>query len=869
MPKVPLKWLEESVDLVPGSTPEDVATALAKVGLEEEGIEGGGVIGPLVVGRVLSVVKEAQSNGKTINYCRVDVGQHNDPAGPGHAPDDKQEYPESRGIVCGAHNFVEGDWVVVVLPGATLPGPFPISGRKTYGHWSDGMICSQRELGLGEDHAGIIVLASPSGQSEQMGYDPEALEPGEDAIKLLGLDETVIEINVTPDRGYSFSVRGVAREYSHATGQEFRDPANIQLTGKQSDSGFQVQIEDQAPIRGNVGCDRFALRILRGFNPKAPRPNGMQRRLAQSGMRSVSLAVDVTNYVMLELGHPLHAYDLAKVTAPLVVRRANPGEKIVTLDDAERTLHQEDILVTDSQGGHGARPIGLGGVMGGLDTEVSDTTTDILLEAAHWDPITIARTARRHKLGSEASRRYERGVDTALAPIAIERALSLMQEFGGGVIEDVLTDIDNTEPPKPIAMDIAYPGTIVGVDYEPDEVVNSLEMVGCTVDKDAESLIVTPPTWRPDLDTPITLVEEVARLHGYENLPSVLPTAPPGRGYTHSQRARKSVARTLAESGMTEVLTYPFISESRLDQMMIPANDLRRDFVRLANPLSAEFPVMRTAILQTLVDALKVNLSRGAQDLAIYELGRAYLRRAVGAVPATYSGDTITPDDVIALNQAIPGQVRRVAGLMTGNRIQASWNAKPEPFEWSDALAAAERVARVIGVELKVTRDIPEGHSSAPYHPGRAAVYTLADGTYAGVAGELHPKVLETLGLPPRTVAFELLLDPMIAASEGAIAAAVSVSQNPLAKEDFAFVVDVGVSAVDLVAVVRAAGSELVEDVRVFDVYEGPQIGEGKKSLAVNVLMRAPDRTLTTEEVLDLRHAIIAGAAGQCGALLR
>jgi phenylalanyl-tRNA synthetase beta chain len=855
MPKIPLKWLAESVDLVPRSTPEDVAAALASVGLEEEGIEGGGVTGPLVVGRVLSLVKEEQSNGKTINYCRVDVGSFNDPAGPGKGPDAGVEWPESRGIVCGAHNFVEGDWVVVVLPGATLPGPFPISGRKTYGHWSDGMICSARELGLGEEHGGIIVLTD-------IGFKAEDLTPGQDAIALLGLDESTIEINVTPDRGYSFSIRGVAREYSHATGQPFRDPAAIEVTGT-AGAGFDVAIEDQAPIRGNVGCDRFVARRLTGFDPAATSPTWMTRRLEQAGMRSVSLAVDVTNYVMLELGHPLHAYDLAKVTAPLVVRRASGGEKLTTLDGAERTLDLEDILVCDSYGGRGARAVGLGGVMGGLETEVSETTTDILLEAAHWDPITIARTARRHKLGSEASRRYERGVDTALAAVAVERALRLMQEFGGGQIEDVYTDIDNTVAPTPIAMDVAYPGEIVGVEYSPDEVVASLELVGCTVDRDGESLLVTPPTWRPDLDSAITLVEEVGRLHGYENLPSVLPVAPPGRGYTHSQVVRSTVARTLAEWGLTEVLTYPFMSPARLDELQIPEGDIRRDVVRLANPLSAEFPLLRTTLMATLVDAVRVNLSRGAQDVAVYEVGRIYRQSRIGDISGTYQGQTISPDDVERLDAALGDQPRRVAGIMTGNREAADWSGPAVPYTWTDALAAVERISGVVGVPLEVTPD-----QFAPFHPGRCAAYYIEGVGLIGVAGELHPRVLETLGLPARTVAFELVLDPLVALSEGRIASATSVAGHPLAKEDFAFVVGAGVAAGELVKVLRGA-HELVEDVRVFDVYAGAQVGDGRKSVAVNVVMRAADRTLSAEDVLAVRMALIAAAEAAFGAVLR
>ncbi|WP_062301485.1 phenylalanine--tRNA ligase subunit beta [Demequina subtropica] len=859
MPKIPLSWLAESVAL-DGASPEDIATSLAKVGLEEEGIHGSGVEGPLVVGRVMSLVKEEQSNGKTINYCRVDVGSFNDPEGPGHKPDNKVDYPPSKGFVCGAHNFVEGDWVVVVLPGATLPGPFPISGRKTYGHWSDGMICSSRELGLGDDHSGIIVLT-------EMGFSADDLTPGQDAIALLGLDEKTIEINVTPDRGYSFSIRGVAREYSHATGASFTDPASLSVTGAAGD-GFPVLIEDHAPVRGNVGCDRFVARIVRGFDPAAASPGWMKQRLEGAGMRSISLAVDVTNYVMLELGQPLHAYDLGTLTAPIVVRRAVPAEEIETLDGTERVLHGEDLLITDSLGGHGARPIGIAGVMGGALTEVSASTTDVLLEAAHFDPITIARTARRHKLGSEASRRFERAVDTSLPPVAVQRAANLLAELGGGAIEDVYTDVNDVPAVEAIEMDVDYPSRIVGVEYSVAQVMDSLTQVGCQVERDGEVLIVTPPTWRADLESPINLVEEVARLQGFDALPSVLPVAPPGRGYTHSQIVRKSVARTLAEAGLTQVLTYPFISEQRLDDCLLPSDDVRRDVIRLANPISAEQPLLRTAIFETLVDAVRVNLGRGAQDVALYETGRAYLGRLVGAIPATYSGTSITPDDVEALNEAIPGQVRRVAGVMAGNKVAAGWDGHATPWKWTDALAMVEKVERACGVVLEISSEVGERQSAAPFHPGRVAIYRL-DGEIVGAAGELHPKVCENLGLPARTVAFELLLDPLIEESDGVLMTASPVSGQVLAKEDFAFVVPSAVAAGDLVSAVIEAGDGLVEDARVFDVYTGEQIGSGLKSLAVNVKMRDADHTLSADEVLSVREAIIAAASEKFGALLR
>jgi len=867
MPKIPMSWLGESVALG-SATPEDVAAALVKVGLEEEGISGGGVEGPLVVGRVLSLVKEEQKNGKTINYCRVDVGIRNDPAGPdglvqGHAPDDGSEFPPSRGIVCGAHNFVEGDYVVVVLPGGVLPGPFPIAGRKTYGHWSDGMICSARELGLGEDHDGIIVLRHADGSDGLVAADV-SLEVGDDAIALLGLGEQAVEITVTPDRGYCFSIRGVAREYSHSTGAVFTDPAGIAVTGEASADAFPVLIEDQEPIRGTVGCDRFVARALRGFNPAASSPTWMKRRLEQSGMRPISLAVDVTNYVMLELGQPLHAYDLGTLTAPIVVRRTAPGETLVTLDDAKRDLSTEDLLITDSVGGHGKRAIGMAGVMGGLDTEISDATTDILLEAAHFDAITIARTARRHKLGSEASRRFERGTDTALPPVAVQRALTLMQLFGGGEIDDAYTDAGEVAPRDIITMDAGLPSTIVGMEFGTDEVVASLCAVGCEVVVAGSSLTVTPPTWRPDLDSAITLVEEVARLRGYAEMPSILPVAPPGRGLTHGQRVRRSVARALADAGLTEVLTYPFMSVDRLDECLVPADDKRRKLVRLANPLAAEKPVMRPRVLFTLFDAVKVNLSRGTQDVAVFEVGRGYLDTGTGVAERLPLDGSVTDVQLKELDAALPEQLRMVAGILTGSRVVGGWNSKAQPWEWSDALALVEVVAHAAGVTLT-----PRADSYAPWHPGRAAVFTLPNGAPAAHAGELHPKVCETLGLPARSIAFQVLLDPIIEFTSGSLVAAEAVSQQVVAKEDFAFVVPASVTAGALVACVREAGGDLVEDARVFDVYEGAQVEEGHKSMAVNVRMRAADHTLSADEVLGVREAVIAAATGQLGAVLR
>ncbi|MDR1118080.1 MAG: phenylalanine--tRNA ligase subunit beta, partial [Bifidobacteriaceae bacterium] len=403
---IPLPWLAEYTPLG-GRDGEAVAAALVSVGLEEEAVRGSGVTGPLVAGRVLEAQPEPQKNGKTINWCQVDVGA---------------AHGGVRGIVCGAHNFSAGDKVAVALPGAVLPGPFPIASRKTYGHVSDGMICSAAELGLGEDHSGIIVL-------DRLGLDPEV---GADLIPLLHLDEQTVEINVTPDRGYCFAVRGVAREFAHATGAPFRDPALVS-TPPASGDGFAVELADAAPIHGRPGCDRFVARVVRGCAASGPSPLWMQRRLTQAGMRPISLAVDVTNYVMLELGQPLHAYDLAGVAAPIVVRRAAAGERLTTLDGVDRPLDPEDLLITDSpDGGRASRVLGLAGVMGGASSEVEESTRDLLIEAAHFDPVSVARTSRRHKLGSEAARRFVRGAVPDLPPRAAPRGGDGLRDSGGG-----------------------------------------------------------------------------------------------------------------------------------------------------------------------------------------------------------------------------------------------------------------------------------------------------------------------------------------------------------------------------------------------------------------------------------------------------
>jgi phenylalanyl-tRNA synthetase beta chain len=865
MPLVVTEWLADHVELPANLTAAQLAAALVKVGLEEEAIHPAKVTGPLVVGRVLFRNPEPQKNGKTVNWCLVDVGpEHNATQIKGVDP---AEVPAggARGIICGAHNFDVGDLVVVALPGTVLPGPFPIAARKTYGHVSDGMICSQRELEMGEDHDGIIVLP-------RLGFAEADLTPGQDAIALLGLGEEVLEINVTPDRGYAFSYRGVAREFAHSTGAAFTDRAVADALPAPTADGFAVEVDDAAPIHDVGGCDRFVTRIVRGIDPSAPTPSWMKRRLEGSGMRSISLAVDVTNSVMLDLGQPLHAYDLDQVAAPIVVRRAAPGERLTTLDDVDRALDAEDLLITDSpDGARGSRVLGMAGVMGGASSEVTGSTTAVLVEAAHFDPTSVARTARRHKLPSEAAKRFERGVDPRLPAVAAQRVVDLLVEHGGGVADAAVSDLDTTTTPAPITFPVGLASRVAGVEYSREQVVSILEQVGCTVEPgpDPDEMVVTPPTWRPDLTERVALVEEVVRIAGYDQVPSVVPAAPGGRGLTDSQRRRRSVARALAEAGLVETLSYPFIGVAELDALGLPADDARREAVRLANPLADDRPLMRTSLLATLVETARRNVARGLPDVAVYEIGLVTLPTPdAPAAPQLPVGVRPTDDELAALHAAVPAQPRHVAAVLTGRRDLAGWWGSGRAADWADALELARLVAERAGVAVTTwpATDV------MPWHPGRCAALVVggggADERIVGYAGELHPKVVERAGLPARAVAFELDLSALDAAADGEPVAALAVSAFPAAKEDFAFVVDATVPAESVRSAVAVGAGELLEDVTLFDVFTGEQVGEGKKSLAYSVRLRAADRTLTADEVRAARDGIVA-AATEIGATLR
>jgi phenylalanyl-tRNA synthetase beta chain len=797
--RVPVSWLRS---LVPGLTAsaDEIATELVRLGLEVEQVHryGDDVTG-VVTGEVLDV-EELTAFKKPIRYCHVSIGSR------------------EHEVVCGATNFAPGDRIAFATPGAVLPGDFRIATRQTYGHTSDGMICSAAELGIGEESDGILVL-------------PKDTPLGVDVVELLSLRDEVLDIAVTPDRGYQLSVRGVAREAATAFGLKLSDPARGEVPPV-SEDGYAVRVD--APD----GCDRYVARVLSGLDPAAESPAWLQRRLVLAGMRPISLAVDVTNSVMLELGQPLHAFDLDALQGEVVVRRAQPGERLTTLDGQDRALDPTDLLITDGSG-----PIALAGVMGGGPTEVTSATRNVLLESAHFDPRSVARTARRHRLPSEASRRYERGVDPALAAAAADVAVRMLVELGGATAGSV-TDVDTVSPPATLTLPVDAPGRLAGRVYAPEVVRARLEDVGCTVTGD-DLLEVVPPTWRPDLTGRAELIEEVLRLEGYDTIPVVLPTAPAGRGITPQQRLRRTASRALAAAGLVEVVTPPFVGDAALDALGggMPCP-------RLLNPLSAQEALLRPTLLPGLLSVVLRNVRRGQPEVAVFETGSVFVGTG-GTAPTPGVEHRPSDEQLAALNAALPAQPRHVGLALTGS----SWDA---------AVSVLVELGRSLGLQLQ-----PKAADVYPYHPGRCAELLL-DGRRVGLAGELHPRVVAAFELPARTCAAEANLDVLVdtAAAQGP-APAPLVSHFPPAAVDVALVVDAAVPAADVEAALRDGAGELLEGLRLFDVFTGPQVGEGKRSLAYALRFRAPDRTLTDTDVLGARDAAVAEAGRRVGAALR
>lgn len=834
--RVPLSWLGEFVELPNNSTSETVMAELVKVGLEEEGSHGYGLTGPIVVGQVLEFVEEEQANGKTIRWCQVRVAPAGQKAGDGGL--------DVRGIVCGARNFEINDKVVVTLPGAVLPGDFKIAARSTYGHTSDGMIASAKELGLSDDHEGILRLVT-------LGLDPEV---GTDALALLGLDDQAAEVNVTPDRGYCFSIRGIAREFAHATGAKFTDP--IDSVKPVNGEGFKVEIKDDAPIRGRLGSTKFVIRSASNVNAAAPTPAWMVSRLKLAGMRSISIVVDITNYVMLEMGQPLHAYDSAKLKGSITVRRAKSAEILKTLDGQDRTLNTEDLVIADSSGA-----IGLAGVMGGASTEVSRATTSVLIEAANFDGVSIARSARRHKLPSEASKRFERGVDPKVAEFAAARAIALLEELAGATADLLGSFVDNSPTATTVFLPANFASELTGVDYTPAEITNTLSEIGCVVAIVDSGFEFTVPSWRPDITHKTDLVEEVARITGYDRIPSRLPVAPPGRGLTRRQKMRRAVMNQLSATGHVEVLTYPFLTAEQ-NSYFSEENSIR---VVLANAMQEDVNEMRLTMLPGLIDAAKRNVSRTLTDLAIYELGLVF-NPAKSSKAVSLPSGTVLPSakDLQLLHESVPQQPLYLGALFVGNRISEQVGRKASRSGYADAIQAARITAHSVGLELDLVQETPRG-----FHPGRtAALIIKGTKVNVGFAGELHPELALANDLPRQVGVVEINLELLFANAPELIQAG-AVDTYPAATQDLSLVIDINVPAGEVLDVLAGSAGELLEEIVLVDDYRGTNLEEGKKSLTFALRFRANDRTLTQVEASVARDNAVSAANAKFGATIR
>lgn len=791
--KVSLRWLADYIDL-PTDDPARIRAAFESLGHEVEGVER---LAPewsgVVVARVEDVAPHPDAD--KVRVCRVEAG----------------EGPVT--VVCGAWNFEAGATVAFARPGAVLPGGFEIGRRTIRGVESNGMICSERELGIGDDHTGILVL--------------DAGSPGDEVGPLVGLPDIVFDLAITPNRPDAMSMVGIARELGAFFAVPFRvpEPALDPVPGAPA---VGVDIADPS------GCLRFVLREVDGL-AVGPSPLWMRRRLRAAGVRPISNVVDVTNYVMLELGHPLHAFDADRLSGDrLVVRRAERGERLVTLDGVERTLDPSDIVICDAGG-----PTSLAGTMGGAASEVVDGTSRVLIEAATWDPPSIMATSRRHGLRSEASSRFERGVDPGLPLLASARAAELAVATGGGrLLAGVVDEVVRAPEEVVVSLPLRLVERTLGSRLEAAEIRSLLGRIGLAATGD-DPLSVLVPTFRPDVTRPVDVVEEIARLAGYETFPDELPTGA-GGGWSPSQRRVRAAREALVGAGVSEAVNLSFVSVDDVAAFRFPDDDPRRAVVEVRNPLRDEEALLRTTLLPGLLRALRSNVARGLGSAALFEIGKVFFRRPDPADPR------------------IPEQPDRLSFAVTGGFGEGDLAGASRPADAYTATALWRVLAARLGLDPALRPARAPG-----FHPGRCAE-VLVGGEVAGVIGEIHPETAAAFGLTGRVAAGELDLALLARPLPPRLVAA--PSPYPPVEFDLAFFVPDTLAAAELEAATAAAGGALLESATVFDEYRPG--GGDRRSLALRYVLRAPDRTLAGDEVAGVREAMIAAAAA-LGAELR
>ena len=792
--KVPLRWLEEFIDL-PTNDPDELSYVFGQLGLPVEGIETlEADWTDVFVGRVIAV--EAHPDADKIRVCQVDTGSGEEQ------------------IICGAWNFESGAMVAVAKPGSVLPGGFEIGQRTIRGVESNGMICSESELGLGEDHAGIIVLDG----------EPEVGTPLSDLVEL---PDVVFDLEVTPNRPDAMSMVGVARDLAAHYGIDYRNSV-IEMPTVDGATPITVEIDDP------IGCRRFTAREITGVS-MGPAPLWLRHRLSKVDVRAISNVVDVTNYVMFELGHPLHAFDADSIKGgKLVIKRAVAGETLVTLDDEERALTEDDLIIYDDDG-----PTSMSGTMGGARSEVSSRTTRVLMEAANWDPPTIMYMSRRHNLRSEASTRFERGVDPGLADVANQRASGLVAALAGGeVLIGSVDEIPTPIEPAVIELTASEVERILGEGFSADYAASLLERLGMSVEG-REPMTVTVPTYRPDVTRPADLVEEIARIHGFDKFDATLPTGPTG-GLTVEQRRHRRLLAALAGAGLDQAINLPFVSVDDLSNLGWEVDE--GDLLTVRNPLRDEESKLRPTMLPGLLNSVRYNLSHGASSVALFETGKVFFP---------------TPDKD---DPRLPRQIDRVAWVVVGDVGLGSLNGAEVSADGSVSLGIWRHLARTLGLTAELRPGTVPG-----LHPGRTAEVLLAD-EVVGHVGELSPRSGSAFEIPGRVAVAEVDLVPLLSPVEPVQAKSPSVF--PYVDFDLSFLVGSDLTVAHLLEATTGAAGGLVESARVFDEYHGADLGKGKKAVAIRYRLRSSDRTLSNEEVAPIREAMIE-AAGTLGAELR
>lgn len=789
--KVPLSWLREFVPYE--GTADELADRLSLTGLAVDAVlrPAQGVSG-IIVAEVRSVDRHPDAD--KLHLVKAFDGS------------------AERDIVCGASNYAVGDLVPLAAPGARLPDGMEIAKRKVRGEISDGMLCSAKELGLGADHSGILIL------------DRDA-EPGKDLIASLNLDDEVLDIDVLPNRPDALSILGVAREVAAIYGLKLTVP-ELTLRESDEDASEVVSIE----VVDVDGCPRYSARIIRGATSAGTSPWWLRRRLILCGMRPIDPIVDATNHQMLEIGQPLHAFDLSTIRgAEIRVRSAHAEEEITTLDGQDRKLAEGDLLICDAD-----RPIALAGVMGGADTEVSTSTTDLLLESATFNAMRVARTARRLDLRSEAAQRFERGVDPAIVEVANARCAALIAALTGArVSKGSALGGPGAEAPPRILVTATWISRVLGTEITADTASTILTAIGSQVESSDDSLAVTPPTWRPDIRIPPDLVEEVARLYGYDRIAQTLPEGGRIGGLPATERTRRRALAAARGAGCDEALTLSLISPEVPDRMKLPSGHPWRTMVALANPLSEEESRLRPSLIPGILEAARRNIARRASTVRLVEVGTVF----------SANGDQVVED-------------QRLTAVLTGLAADG-WHAPERALDLFDARGVLDAVCGSLGVEVSV---VPDEAPPPQFHPGRCGTI-LIHGRSVGHVAELHPDLADAMELPKRVAVLDIAIAPLVDMTTAAVAP--ELSKFPALDRDIALVVPATVASTHVLEVVRSSGGSLIESVDLFDRYAGEQVAAGSVSLALAIRMRAPDRTLTDDEGAAVMASVAAAAMNE------